>query len=153
MILFNAGHDPINKRLDLAQAAFAVAREILPKLRMVVLAGETDPDSIPLLMNAADCLLVTSDSEGSPTVVQEALSTNLPVVSVEVGDVPERLRGVQHTRVVRRDPVALAQAVVELVREPLRSDGRARVCEFSAHHIARELYRIYSRVRKPAHGA
>ena len=53
-----------------------------------------EPARVPDLMNAADCLLVTSDAEGSPTMVQEALATNLPVVSVDVGDIAERLEGV-----------------------------------------------------------
>ena len=39
------------------------------------------------LLNQADCLLMTSISEGSPQVIKEALSCNLSVVSVPVGDV------------------------------------------------------------------
>lgn len=41
-----------------------------------------------LLCNS-DCLVMTSHSEGSPQIVKEALSCNLPVVSVPVGDVKE----------------------------------------------------------------
>ena len=65
-----------------------------PSVRLEVLDGNVAPARVPALMNAADCLLVTSDAEGSPTVVQEALATNLPVVSVDVGDIAERLEGV-----------------------------------------------------------
>ncbi len=148
VVLFNAGHDPINKRLDLAQATVESARKVIPELRLEIMAGRTEPNAVPLLMSAADCLLVTSDSEGSPTVVQEALATNLPVVSVDVGDVPERLEGIMHTRVVARDPVRLAAAVVELVREPLRTNGRDRAQQLSAQIIAEELCRLYRRVRK-----
>lgn len=39
------------------------------------------------LLNKANCLLMTSISEGSPQVIKEALSCGLPVVSVPVGDV------------------------------------------------------------------
>jgi len=86
-------------------------------------------------MNAADCLLVTSDAEGSPTVVQEALASNLPVVSVDVGDIPERLEGVTCSRIVARDPSALAQAVAELLDAPRRSDGRRKAGDFCSRRI------------------
>lgn len=46
------------------------------------------------LYNEADCLLMTSISEGSPQVVKEALFSGLPVVSVPVGDVREMVDGI-----------------------------------------------------------
>lgn len=147
VILFNAGHDPRNKRLDLARAAAREAERWLPRVRLHVLDGRVDPAKIPLLMNASDCLLVTSDSEGSPTVVQEALACNLPIVSVPVGDVPERLEGVLHTRIVPRDPQELGSALAELIREPLRTNGRERAAEICAARIASELCRLYREAR------
>ncbi|OVE80040.1 hypothetical protein BVY02_01585 [bacterium J17] len=41
------------------------------------------------IMNKANCLLITSDSEGIPSVLLEALSLNLPVVCTAVGGIPE----------------------------------------------------------------
>ena len=143
VILFNAGHDARIKRLDLAQQSADMARAALPAVRLEVLDGSTPPDRIPVLMNAADCLLLTSDAEGSPTVIQEALACNLPVVSVDVGDAVERLQGVQRARIVDRDPRAIADALVDLLTVPGRSDGRHKLGEFSAHRIVRELHRIY----------
>jgi len=46
------------------------------------------------LLSSANCLLMTSISEGSPQVVKEALSCGLPVVSVPVGNVGEMIEGV-----------------------------------------------------------
>jgi glycosyltransferase involved in cell wall biosynthesis len=94
-------------------------------------------------MNASDCLLVASDSEGSPTVVQEALACGLPIVSVPVGDIAERLRDVNHSRVVPRGKAALASAIVELTRKPLRSNGRAKISEISLDAIAGQLKGLY----------
>jgi len=143
VVLFNAGVDPRNKRLDLEEDAVRSAQARLPAVRLVVLNGRQDPSSIPALMNASDCLLVASDAEGSPTVVQEALAANLPIVSVDVGDVAERVRGVANTRIAARDPRALAEALVDLIAQPLRSDGRSKITEISAQYIAQVLCGLY----------
>ena len=83
--------DPIGKRLDLAEAAVAFAQRTIPNLRLHVFRGTTHPDEMPLYYSAADALLMTSDYEGSPTVVKEAMACNLPVVSVDVGDMPQAI--------------------------------------------------------------
>ena len=148
IVLFNAGYDARNKRLDLAMNAVQEARRRAPSVRLEVLDGNVDPARVPDMMNAADCLLVTSDAEGSPTVVQEALATNLPVVSVDVGDIAERLEGVACSCVAERDPRALGRALAEVLNPPRRSDGRKRAEEFSSTRIARELGRLYHEVMR-----
>ena len=144
MVLFHCGRDAMVKRLDLASAAMAAARRTLPELDWQVLDGSTEPGKVPLLMKAADCLLVTSDYEGSPTVVQEALASNLPIVSVEVGDAPERLSGVSNTKIVTREAEAIGAAIVELTWEPRRSDGRQKIAEFDSETIAARLRALYA---------
>ena len=141
VVLFNAGTDPRVKRLDLARAAVSAARREIPDLRWEVLNGLIAPDKVPELMNGSDCLLLTSDYEGSPTVLQEALATNLPVVSVDVGDARERMAGMLHTRIVERDAAALGRAIVETVREPVRTNGTSKIHEFKFD--AARLLRIY----------
>jgi glycosyltransferase involved in cell wall biosynthesis len=143
VVLFNAAHNPGLKRLDLARQTVALVRTLLDHVRLEVLDGRTPPDRMPELLNAADCLLLTSDQEGSSTILQEALACNLPVVSVNAGDSAERLAGVQNSAVVERDPAAIAAALAHVLRVQARSNGREKVHEFSAPRIADELYRIY----------
>ncbi len=149
VVLFNAGHNPRIKRLDLARAAIQIARNLIPDVRLNVLDGSIPPATMPSYMNAADCLLLTSDAEGSPTVIQEALACNLPVVSVDVGDTAHQLRGVQGTRIVARDAEALGQALASLLAHGGRSAGRERILEFSSLQIARELTGIYESLAAP----
>jgi glycosyltransferase involved in cell wall biosynthesis len=143
VVLFNAGRDPANKRLDLALAAAAAARRSWPDLRLEILDGEVDPDRVPTLMNASDCLLVASDSEGSPSVIQEALACGVPIVSVDVGDAAERVRGVVHTRIVERDAESIGRALAELTATPLRTNGPEAARELSFDCITRTLCTLY----------
>ena len=146
IVLFNAGRNPAVKDPELAAAAVGEARGYVSELRFVVLEGDVAPDDIPLYMNAADVLLVTSKTEGSPTVVQEAMACNLPVVSVDVGDVGERLAGVAHCAVLERDPVVLGAALARVLRAPRRSDGRVHAAALSVEAIAARLAQVYKGV-------
>ncbi|MEP7354627.1 MAG: glycosyltransferase, partial [Acidobacteriota bacterium] len=143
VLLFNAGHDARNKRLDVAEAVFEIVRREIPMARLEVMRGEVPPDMVPDLMNAADCLLLTSDREGSPTVIQEALACNLPIVSVEVGDIVERLAGVRGAHICSRNPATLAAAVAGMLSTRQRSEGKQRAAEVASTRIANELARLY----------
>jgi glycosyltransferase involved in cell wall biosynthesis len=95
------------------------------------------------MMNAADCLLLTSDHEGSPNVVKEAIACGLPVVSVDVGDVRERLRGVDPSSVVARDPHELGRALASMLGERRRSNGPSLAHAFALEGVAMQVRRTY----------
>lgn len=147
IVLFNAGKNPEVKDPELAAAAVARAQAWIENVRFVVLDGSARPDDVPWYMNAADVLLLTSKTEGSPTVVQEAMACNLPVVSVDVGDVPERLQGVTNCVVVRnREPAALASELVRVLQNGQRSDGRSHATKLGIGVIAARLADFYRAV-------
>ncbi len=143
IVLFNAGQDPRVKGLTLARDAVERARRGVRPLRMEILDGQVPPERLPDMMNAADCLLLTSVSEGSPTVVQEALASNLPIVSVDVGDVVERLQDASESRVAAADPDVLARALIGILDPPRRSNGRTRLGECASASIVQALKKIY----------
>ena len=142
IVLFNAG-DPICKRLDLARAGVQFAESLCGRIQFVVLDGNVPPDLIPLMMNAADCLLLTSDWEGSPNVVKEALACNLPVVSVDVGDVRERLERVRPSVIVPRDSCEIGKAISDIVRQGKRSNGREQGHALSNEVVSRQIVSLY----------
>ena len=115
-------------------------------IRFVVLDGRVEPEQLPLLMNAADCLLLTSDWEGSPTVVQEAMACNLPVVTVDVGDVRQRLQGIEPSAIVAREAEALGTALAKILQTRKRSNSRAAAEKLSLEGIAPQLISIYCAV-------
>lgn len=143
IVLFNAGRDPELKRLDLARAAVAAARSRGGEIDLIVLDGTIEPSRMPKVMNAADLLLLTSEDEGSPNVVKEAIACGLPVVSVDVGDVRERLRGVEPSAVVARDPDALGRALAAVLAEGRRSNGPAHTEAFEMRGVASRLRAVY----------
>jgi len=142
VVLFNAG-DPLCKRLDLALAAVQFAESLCGRIRFVVLDGNVSPDLVPSMMNASDCLLLTSDWEGSPNVVKEALVCNLPVVSVDVGDVRERLEQVHPSAIVLRDICQIGKAISDTLRQGQRSNGRESGNAPSTEVISQRIVSLY----------
>jgi teichuronic acid biosynthesis glycosyltransferase TuaC len=140
--LFAADPTVPRKRYWLAESAVEHARSRIPDLRLEVARGVA-PDRIPLLMNAADCLLLTSSIEGSPNVVKEALMCNLPVVATPAGDVAELLAGVTPSYVCEPLATTLSDALVECVRERHRSNGRDASTHLDARIVAKSLLRLY----------
>jgi len=146
VVLFAAQdvHKPI-KRYSLARAAYDLAARSVPGAELRVATGLA-PNDVPLWLAAADVLLMTSVQEGSPNVVKEALACNLPVVSVDIGDVRERVHGVDAGAVCDATPEALAAALVPLLARPVRSNGRRAVRHLDDATLARQVLGIYEEV-------
>ena len=145
IVLLNVRNDPVNKGLDLARAAMQIVRSRIPEAELRLIEN-VEPNKMPLWYRAADVLLCASLSEGSPNVVKEALACNLPVVSTPVGDVPERLAGVQPSAVVNRDAKLLGEALVQVLLERKRSNGREHMSSLSLENIAQRVLRVYQSV-------
>lgn len=128
IVLFNRsqGSNREYKCIELAQSAISILKKKVSNV--VFLATSNEPhERMPLYFNVADLLLVTSISEGSPNVVKEAMACNLPIVTVECGDVNERLKNVVPSRIVCRDPKALADAMESILISNQRSNGRQEI--------------------------
>jgi len=141
-VLFASSNgDPV-KRPELARAAVAQMTRSNRPAELHCLSGIRNED-VPVWINASDVLLLTSLHEGSPTVVKEALACGLPVVSVDVGDVAERIEGIEGCYMAGPHPAELA-AKLCLVRERgQRLDCRTRLEELSITSVARKLKRCY----------
>jgi glycosyltransferase involved in cell wall biosynthesis len=142
-VLVDGGRDWKNKGLDVAEAAVAIAYKEVPALELKVIRNIA-PDEMPVWLRAADALICASRQEGSPNVVKESLACNLPVIGVDVGDVCERLAGVEPSEVVERTPEAIAKAIVKLIHEGRRSNGRQQVSAISLERVAQRIVDVYS---------
>ena len=76
------------------------------------------------LYQAFDLFVQSSDHEGSPTVVVEAMAMETPVVATAVGGTKELIEhGVHGLLVPRRDPEAM-EAAIEATLDDLPSTAR-----------------------------
>jgi teichuronic acid biosynthesis glycosyltransferase TuaC len=144
IVLFGGNPKIPRKRYWLAEAATARASDALTGLELKILES-VDPRTVPLMMNAADCLLLPSAIEGSPNVVKEALMCNLPVIATPAGDLEELLHGVSPSWICETSPEPIAAALVECLSVPRRSNGRSRSRHLTATAIAARVRSAYSR--------
>lgn len=125
-VLFPYGPSRAVKNFPRAKRIVAAASEGLDRpVELQTMSGEPH-ERVPTYMNAADVLVLTSHSEGSPNTVKEALACNLPVVSVAVGDVRTQLAGVSHST-VSSDDDELTAALRAVLQAGDRSNGRETV--------------------------
>jgi len=130
------------KNVKLAEAACEELRRRGARVELRV-AWQVDPDAMKLWFAASDVLLFPSLSEGSPNTVKEAMAMELPVVSAPVGDVPERLKGVEGTYVAERDAVAMADKVELALEHDRAPAARTAVAELSIEKVAQRIVDLY----------
>jgi glycosyltransferase involved in cell wall biosynthesis len=131
-LLFPADPRRPEKRHDRAVA-------LAGNVRLLTL-GNVPPGRVPLFVNAANAVLVTSEREGFGLAVLEALACNVPVLSTPVGIAPRVLEGV--------DGAYCGEFEVETWRRALaphlesadpRVAGRARAEELSCDRMAERV--------------
>ena len=136
---------PAVKRPELAKAVMEEVRRRFPQAELKIVAGRPQ-EELPDYYSAADLLLLTSASEGSPNVVKEALACNLPVVSTRVGDVPDLLAGLENCHVCQADLEALSSKVIEVLATGVRTNSRHRMSAYSLERTSSALLDVYREV-------
>ncbi len=144
LVLFVGNPDNEQKRFSLAERAFERAAASIDA-ELVVLTGQPSA-RVPLFMNACDVLLLTSFQEGSPNVVKEALACNLPVVSVNVGDVRERIGAIEGCVLCESSaPEVLADALLTVLKHPRRLASRELIRDLDGTVLAEKVIDVYRR--------
>jgi glycosyltransferase involved in cell wall biosynthesis len=137
-LLFPANPSRPEKRADRASAvAAASGAELLT-------GGSIDPDEMPLWVNAANAVLVTSDYEGFGLACVEALACDVPVISTPVGIAPFALAGIEGAVCAPFDVERWSNAVQpHLADADPRIDGVARAASLSALRMAERTIAAY----------
>ncbi|HTX30291.1 MAG TPA: glycosyltransferase [Solirubrobacteraceae bacterium] len=119
------------------------AREVADEVPLLVL-GSVDPNQVPLWVNAADAVLVTSERESFGLAVLEALACDVPALATPVGVAPQVLPGVEGAYCGEFDATAWRSALERILAEPdPRVEGRAAAARYSADRMAERVYRVW----------
>jgi glycosyltransferase involved in cell wall biosynthesis len=141
-LLFPANPARPEKRADrAAELAAATGAELLT-------GGAIEPELMPLWINAANAVLVTSDYEGFGMICVEALACEVPVFSTPVGIAPFFLAGVAGTLCAPFDATLWAEAAGPHLSTPdPRVDGGAKkAATLSAARMAERTIVAYRAV-------
>jgi glycosyltransferase involved in cell wall biosynthesis len=165
------------KRLDRFLRSLALAARQVPALRGIIVGDgpERKPmqqlaldlglssqveflgecDAVPTLLRKARFLVLSSDWEGTPNVILEAMAAALPVITTPVGDAAKIVAdGVTGYVVDFDDSQGMAERMVQLARSPelcrqLGEAGRERVRQ---HHglddLGHRLLAIYGDIAR-----
>lgn len=135
------------KNFALAQAAVGMVSES-DNVVLLPIFNKT-PQEVAIYMNAADCLLLTSQREGSPNVIKEAMACNCPIVSTDVGDVRERLEGLAGCYILPENmdqPVEeLAALIATCLKFGKRTSGYKRIVDdqLTVEQVAQRIIQCY----------
>ena len=144
-LFFPANPGRPEKRHDrAAEVATACGADLLT-------GGSIDPELMPLWINAANAVLVTSDYEGFGMAAVESLACEVPVLSTPVGIAPYALRGIDGCLCAPFDADAWAAvARRHLEAADPRVAGSARAATLSAAAMAERVIVAYRAVVEDA---
>lgn len=165
------------KRVELFLQALADAREQNPAIEGVIVGGGPEeanlrakaadlglqPDGregwihfmgersdIPQILALSDIYALTSDREGFPNVLLEAMAASIPIIATPAGETPALVKqGVNGLLVPFNDVQALCEAIVQLaasagLRRKLGSEGRRMVeRHYSFPRLQHNLLNVY----------
>ena len=133
------------KNLNLAQRALSMVKNETVTLHTV---SKISFEKLPYYYNAADALLLTSLSEGSPNVIKEAMACNCPIVATDVGDIREVLSDTQGCYITSFSPEDVARGIEKVLAYGKRTTGRENIKHLDNKIIAGKIIQVYRDVLK-----
>lgn len=135
------------KNFRLAEGVFKKVKKSVNFEVQLKVVNNVPHEEMPFYMNAADLMLLTSKSEGSPNTVKEAMACNTPVVSTDVGDVKYLLKGVKGSMVVNCKE-KLIIGVMNIINNDKKFDNsRKRVKELGLglNEMGHDIISVYEK--------
>lgn len=135
--------DKSGTKLKRKDIAVEIVKELGEEFELLVMCG-VKPSEVPFYINACEFVLLTSDQEGSPNIIREALALNKPVFSVDVGDVRQQILGLKCSSIISRNPQAAASTITQCLNKTVSENTRDKLrkkIEFK--ELADDIIRIY----------
>jgi teichuronic acid biosynthesis glycosyltransferase TuaC len=135
------------KRVDLIQEAIQIAQQKYSPLRLVSVFNQPH-EIVAKFMNACNAMVLASDHEGSPMALREAMACNLPIVSVDVGDVRQIIANVEGCYLCTQEPTDIADKLILALDHPNRTNGEQVIRQKDAAWSAEQVLMLYDTVLK-----
>jgi glycosyltransferase involved in cell wall biosynthesis len=110
-------------------------------------------NDVAQILEEADVLVMTSDNEGLPIILLEAMAMHCPIVSTRVGEIPHVLRdGHDGWTVPTNDARAVGEAINEALSRPDMARERAEnahakfLREYSRESMGASYLRLYEQI-------
>jgi len=158
--LINLWHEKFQdkKNVKLVIAGNGEDREKLLKLSEKICVenyplflGEINPSQVSKLISSSNIVILASKHEASPTIIKESLSSGIPVITNNVGDVKDFIKDGKNGYIVNKDCNSYSHAITKLLTDPLSKD---EVLEYSykaletcsIEYVSNEYLKIYKKV-------
>ena len=111
--------------------------------------GRVEPAEVPLWINSANAVLVTSERESFGLAALEALACDVPVLSTPVGAAAEALAGIDRVHVGRYELAGWRRMLEPLLADPdPRVAGREVAERYSADRMAERVRDAWTRIAR-----
>jgi teichuronic acid biosynthesis glycosyltransferase TuaC len=133
------------KNFSLAEKAV----ELCKNVKLIFLHGHYKREEVISLINAADCIILTSLSEGSPQIIKEAMACNRPIVATDVGDIKELIKNTEGCYITSFDPKNVAENIQLAIDFSLNNGttyGREKIKHLDNKIISKKIYKIYKSI-------
>ena len=145
-VIFVSDPERKEKNFELAiKAIDCLQKKSNVELYVVFNENGLSAEDICNFMNAADALLMTSNYEGSPNVVKEAMACNCPIVSTDVGDVNTIIETTNGCFITDNNPENIAQKLEKAINFG-RTNGRKNIGHLNSIKIAHQISSVYKQV-------
>lgn len=113
----------------------------------IVFLGNVPNDRVPELLNCADVFAMCSLFEGSPTVIKEALSCNVPVVSTDAGDIKQVIGNINGCFIAKPEVADFSAKLMAILEQDKHYDLREQVSEYKNETVFARTLELYNQLK------
>lgn len=147
IVLFPWNPDRPEKNYHIAEEAIRLLQREDERIQLLPLYNKPR-ELVAQYMNACDAMVLVSDHEGSPMAVREAMACNLPIVSVEVGDVPQLIQEVNGCYLCKPNAQDVADKLRRVLNSGQRTNSTQKIASMDVAWAAKQVLEVYKSIAK-----
>jgi len=91
--------------------------------------GEIRPTNIPKIISSANMCILSSFHEASPTVIKESLSSGIPIITNNIGDVENFIVNNKNGFIVEKNIESYYNSILSLIENPIQKEDVLKYSE------------------------